>query len=100
MTDDTDDGADVPPREEFRHDPIEHATVQDGMTVGELVAEYGNAGIGAGALHEAVDITAAMFEEDVTTFVGFAGAMVPAGMRRIVAEIGRASCRERVCLYV
>jgi len=89
MTDDADDGADVPPREEFRHDPIEHATVQDGMTVGELVAEYGNAGIGAGALHEAVDITAAMFEEEVTTFVGFAGAMVPAGMRRIVADLIR-----------
>ena len=89
MTDDTDDGADVPPREEFRHDPIEHATVQEGMAVGELVEEYGNAGIGAGALHEAVDITAAMFDEGVTTFVGLAGAMVPAGMRRIVADLIR-----------
>ena len=89
MTDDTDDGADVPPREEFRHDPIEHATLQEGMAVGELVEEYGNAGIGAGALHEAVDITAAMFDEGVTTFVGLAGAMVPAGMRRIVADLIR-----------
>ncbi|WP_049899229.1 deoxyhypusine synthase [Halococcus agarilyticus] len=89
MADDTDEGADVPPREEFRHDPIEHATVQEGMTVGQLVDEYGKAGIGAGALHEAVDITAAMFDDDVTTFVGLAGAMVPAGMRRIVADLIR-----------
>ncbi|EMA44434.1 deoxyhypusine synthase [Halococcus saccharolyticus] len=89
MTDDTDEGADVPPREEFHHDPIEHTTVQEGMTVGELVEEYGKAGIGAGALHEAVDITAAMFDDDVTTFVGLAGAMVPTGMRRIVADLIR-----------
>lgn len=82
MTDDSD----VPPREEFHHDPIEHASVSAGMTVGELVAEYDKAGIGAGALAEAVDIYAEMLSGDVTNFFGLAGAMVPAGMRRIVAE--------------
>jgi len=39
------------------------------MTVGELADEYGKAGIGAADLHEAVDITAEMFDDDVTTFL-------------------------------
>jgi deoxyhypusine synthase len=79
-----------PPREEFRHDPIEHAAVRGGMTVGELVTEYGKAGIGAGALGEAVEIYATMLDEGaVTNFLGLAGAMVPAGMRRIVTDLIR-----------
>jgi len=91
MTDDAHEAGDheAPDREEFHHDPIGHAQVHAGMTVGELVAQYGEAGIGAADLHEAVDVTAAMFDEDVTTFVGLAGAMVPTGMRRIVADLIR-----------
>jgi len=77
-------------REEFRHDPIDHVTVHGGMTVAELVAEYGNAGIGARTLHEAVDIYTEMLDrDDVTNFFGLAGAMVPAGMRRLVADLIR-----------
>jgi deoxyhypusine synthase len=76
-----------PARETFAHDPVEHAAVRSGMTVGELAAEYGTAGIGATDLHEAVDITAEMFDDEVTTFLGLAGAMVPAGMRRIVSDM-------------
>ncbi len=87
MTDDHD--SDLPPREEFHYDPIEHATVRSGMTVGELVAEYEKAGIGAGALAEAVDIYAEMLSGEVTNFFGLAGAMVPTGMRRIVADLIR-----------
>jgi len=76
-------------RETFSHDPIDHTEVRGGMTVGELVEQYGAAGIGAADLHEAVDIFAAMCDDDVTTFVGLAGAMVPTGMRRIVADLIR-----------
>lgn len=84
MTDDT------PPREEFAHDPIGHSSVHAGMTVGELAAEYGNAGIGAADLHEAVGITERMFgEEDVSVFFGLAGAMVPTGMRQLVVDLIR-----------
>ena len=89
MTDDHDGGSDLPPREEFHHDPIEHATVSGEMTVGELAGEYGNAGIGANALSEAVDIYADMLAGEVTNFFGLAGAMVPAGMRRIVTDLIR-----------
>lgn len=84
MTDET------PPREEFSHDPIGHASVRGGMTVGELAEEYGKAGIGANDLHRAVGITERMFgEDDVSVFFGLAGAMVPTGMRQLVVDLIR-----------
>jgi deoxyhypusine synthase len=76
-------------RSEFSHDPVGHAEARAGMTVGDLADSYGDAGIGAADLHEAVDIYTEMLREDVTNFFGLAGAMVPAGMRRIVAELIR-----------
>ncbi|MHB9285463.1 deoxyhypusine synthase [Halobacteriales archaeon Cl-PHB] len=77
-------------REEFSHDPVAHATVSAGMSVDDLARAYGDAGFGAGRLHEAVDIYAEMLgSDDVTNFVGLAGAMVPAGMRTVVADLIR-----------
>ncbi|MFB6218664.1 MAG: deoxyhypusine synthase [Halobacteriaceae archaeon] len=77
-------------REEFDHDPVGHARVWAGMTVGELAEQYGEAGIGAAAVHDAVDVTATMFgREEVSTFVGLAGAMAPAGMRQVVVDLIR-----------
>ena len=94
MTDDGDPdphGTHEPPeRETFDHDPIAHASVDGGMTVGELADAYGDAGIGAADLHAAVDVATEMFgSEDATVFMGLAGAMVPAGMREIVSELLR-----------
>ncbi|WP_137289186.1 deoxyhypusine synthase [Natronorubrum halophilum] len=86
---DAEDGHHEPERETFSHDPIGHAEARAGMTVGELADEYGNAGVGAADLHEAVDVTESMFDDDVTVFFGLAGAMVPTGMRRIVADLIR-----------
>jgi deoxyhypusine synthase len=86
----SDDPGDGPDRAEFDHDPVAHAEVSPGMTVAELAAEYGRAGIGAADLHEAIDVTGEIFtREDTTTFLGLAGAMVPAGMRGIVADLIR-----------
>ena len=83
MTDDSD-------REAFHHDPVGHAQVRAGMSVGDLADAYGDAGIGATAVHEAVDITADMLgDDDVSVFLGLAGAMVPTGMRAIVADLIR-----------
>ena len=80
----------VPDREEFAEDPIGHATVEAGMSVDELVGEYARAGFGAPAVSEAVDILTTMFaRDDVTVFMGLAGAMVPGGMRRIVSDLIR-----------
>jgi deoxyhypusine synthase len=79
-----------PEREEFHRDPIGHAEVRGGMTVGELVEQYGRAGIGAADLHEAVDVYAEMLgRDDVTNFFGLAGAMVPTGMRQVVVDLIR-----------
>ncbi|MFO7925682.1 MAG: deoxyhypusine synthase [Halobacteriota archaeon] len=92
MTDDGtgEDDHGSPEREAFCHDPIGHAKISAGMTVAELAAEYGNAGIGAADLAEAIDVTAELLErEDTTVFFGLAGAMVPAGMRAIVAGLIR-----------
>jgi len=76
-------------REEFHDDPIGHAHVSAGMTVAELIDQYGQAGIGAADLNEAVEIVGEMLADDVTIFFGLAGAMVPAGMRRIVSDLIR-----------
>ncbi|MEF8822027.1 MAG: deoxyhypusine synthase [Halovenus sp.] len=83
------EGHHEPHREEFHEDPVGHATVSAGMSVADLIEQYGRAGIGAADLHEAVDVYAEMLADDVTVFFGLAGAMVPAGMRRIVADLVR-----------
>ena len=89
MTEPT-DAEDAPAREEFRPDPLGHVRLRPGMTVGELATEYGRAGVGAAAVGEAVDLLAEMFgRDDVTTFMGLAGAMVPCGMRQVVVDLVR-----------
>ena len=87
---DGDDGGETPDRELFEDDPVGHATVAGGMTVGELVDQYGDAGIGAASVHEAADVTSEMLgDDDCTVFLSLAGAMVPTGMRRVVADLIR-----------
>jgi deoxyhypusine synthase len=88
MGDDSDHEHDTP-REEFQHDPVGHSEVRAGMTVEELIEEYGKAGIGAADLNKTVDVVAEMFSDDVTVFFGLAGAMVPTGMRAIVTDLIR-----------
>jgi len=84
------DEHETPEREEFHEDPIGHTGVHGGMSVGDLADAYGEAGIGAAALHEAVDIYAEMLaNDDISVFMGLAGAMVPGGMRGIVADLIR-----------
>jgi len=79
-----------PPREEFHEDPVGHTRATADMTVGELVEGYGDAGIGAASVHEAGDVLGEMFaNDDCTVFCSLAGAMVPAGMRRIVSDLIR-----------
>ncbi|MFB6137233.1 MAG: deoxyhypusine synthase [Halobacteriaceae archaeon] len=75
-------------REEFDPDPLGHARVRGSMTVGDLADAYGEAGMGAAALADAVDVTAEMFaREDTTVLLGLAGAMVPGGQRAVVADL-------------
>lgn len=77
-----------PDREVFESDPIDHISLKPGMTVGDLATEYGNAGIGAAGISEAVGVASEMFAaEETSVFFGLAGAMIPAGMRSIVVEL-------------
>ncbi len=68
---------------------VEQVVIRPGMTVGELVAAMGRAGAyNGGALARAADIYEAMLRDgEVTRFFGLAGAMVPAGMGRIVSDL-------------
>ncbi|MES3162212.1 MAG: deoxyhypusine synthase [Halorubrum sp.] len=87
---DHDGGSHQPCREEFAEDPVGHARVTAEMTVGDLVESYGGAGIGAADVHEAGNVLAEMFDnDDCTVFCSLAGAMVPAGMRRVVSDLIR-----------
>jgi len=87
---DGDDGVETPDRELFEDDPVGHTAVTGGMTVAELVDQYGDAGIGAASVNEAADVTSEMLgNDDCTVFLSLAGAMVPTGMRRVVADLIR-----------
>ena len=69
---------------------VKSAKIVPNMTVDELVTEYGGCAFGAGRLAEAVDIYFGMLASEKTTkFFGLAGAMTPAGMRIIIADLIR-----------
>lgn len=69
---------------------IKSAKITSGMTVDELVREYSGCAFGAGRLAKAIDIYYEMLaSENTTNFFGLAGAMTPAGMRRIIADLIR-----------
>ena len=70
-------------------DAVKQVRVRPGMTVGELVEELEASGaFNGGSLAKAARITEEMFrDEKATTFLGLAGAMVPAGMGGIVSDL-------------
>jgi len=70
-------------------DAVKQVKVRPGMTVGQLVQELGASGaFNGGSLAKACDITEEMFRDGkATTFLGLAGAMVPAGMGGIVSDL-------------
>jgi len=70
-------------------EPVTQMHIKPKMTVGELVNAMGRAGAyNGGALYRAAVIYEAMLrEKNATRFFGLAGAMVPAGMGRIVSDL-------------
>lgn len=67
--------------------PIVEPVPKKGMTVKELVESYDGMAFNARRLARAADIwLRAVKDEDVRVYFTFAGAMVPAGLRRVVAE--------------
>ncbi len=70
-------------------DRIRHADIRGTMTADALVRQLEGCAFGAGRIAEACSVLAEMQAEDVTKFFGLSGAMVPAGMRHLVADMIR-----------
>jgi deoxyhypusine synthase len=68
---------------------IRHADIHGTMTVDQLVKQMDGCAFGAGRIGAACDILEEMQAEDVTKFFGLSGAMVPAGMRKIISDMIR-----------
>lgn len=70
--------------------PVIPAVITDDMDADEFVRALGECAFGARRIAQAVDIYYDMIsDESVTKFFGLAGAMVPAGMRKIVSGLIR-----------
>jgi deoxyhypusine synthase len=78
-------------RKDLLTEPVNHMRIAEKLTVDELVKQYKNSGsFGAGRLSLACDIYEKMArDKECTIFLALAGAVVPAGMRRLVADLIR-----------
>ena len=74
---------------EMRLKEVKGVRIGDNRSVDELVRELRGCSFGAGRLAKAVDIYEEMLKEETTKFMGIAGALVPAGMRNILAAMIR-----------
>jgi len=70
-------------------EPVEQVELRPGMSVNDLVVQLSRAGAyNGGALARAADIYERMLRDSESTkFFGLAGAMVPAGMGKIVSDL-------------
>lgn len=67
---------------------IEDIRIGPGMTAGEIISRLGKSGVfGAGRVNKAVDIIQKMLDANAKIYLGLSGAMVPAGMRRVIADM-------------
>ncbi len=78
-------------RQDFLLEPVEHIKINGKLTVDQLIRQFGNSGsFGAGRLSTACDIYERMVLDDkCTVFLALAGAVVPAGMRSLIADLIR-----------
>lgn len=74
----------------FRH-PVVHMKLRGQMTVNQLIQEFSKSGcFGAGRMAQACDVYERMIrDKECTIFLAVAGAVVPAGLRSIIADIIR-----------
>ena len=63
--------------------------IKKGMTVSDLVTEYKKGVFGAGKMAEAVTVYTKMLQDNCKIFLGLAGALVPAGLGKVVADLIR-----------
>lgn len=72
---------------EFLHSQVEPFPISDKATAAELARRLAKTAFQGRMLGQAVEVWDAMLRGEVTIFLGLAGAMVPAGMRRVVAYL-------------
>lgn len=68
-------------------DRVEPFEIKDRTSAGELVDALGNTSFQARNVGLARDIWGRMLEDEVTIFFGLAGALVPAGLRKVIAYL-------------
>jgi len=73
----------------MRKSQVHGIQVKCGMSVDDLVKGMGACAFGARRIAESVDIYEEMILENARIFLGVAGALVPAGMRPVIAEMLR-----------
>ena len=80
-------------RREILREPVKHLKISGTLTVDQLVKQFKNSGsFEAGRLAAACDIYERMLrDQKCTVFLGLAGAVVPAGMRKLIADMIRES---------
>jgi deoxyhypusine synthase len=78
-------------RKDILREPVKHVKVNGTLTVNQLVEQFKNSGsFGAGRIAAACDIYERMLrDEKCTVFLALAGAVVPAGMRTLIADMIR-----------
>jgi deoxyhypusine synthase len=78
-------------RKDFLVEPVKHMKINGKLTVDQLIQQFKNSGsFGAGRLSTACDIYERMVhDDDCTVFLALAGAVVPAGMRSLIADLIR-----------
>jgi deoxyhypusine synthase len=78
-------------RSDYLKKTVEHIKISGALTVDELVKQFKNSGsFGAGRLAKACDIYERMLrDKECTIFLALSGAVIPAGMRRIVTDLVR-----------
>lgn len=79
-------------REDYLQNPVKHIKVDGTLTVDQLVRQFqGSGSFGAGRLARACNIYEKMLrDKECTVFLSLSGAVVPAGMRAVVADLIRA----------
>ena len=77
--------------EDILQDPVKHIQINGKLSVDELIQQFKNSGsFGAGRLSTACDIYERMVrDKECTIYLALAGAVVPAGMRSLIAKLIR-----------
>ena len=79
-------------RRDYLQNPVKHMRISGKLTVNQLIQQFKSSGsFGAGRLASACDIYEKMVrDKDCTVFLALSGAVIPAGMRALIANLIRA----------